>query len=133
MDERGNNSNRSSHEGGSLVGIAVSGTSSQHTHILANQADSSDLHMDMTENNKDNKRHLDNLIENGKPSLINLFALVLAMGNAADAVEILCVGFIMSDISSVTRMDKELLSAAVFLGMLFGGIICGYLSDIIGR
>lgn len=93
---------------------------------------------DFTSNQKnpellESKRNLDNLMENGKPGLINLFVFVLAMGNAADAVEILCVGFIMSDIQGVTTTDKELLSAAVFLGMLFGGILCGYLSDIIGR
>lgn len=61
-------------------------------------------------------------------------ALCLAMGNAADAVEILCVGFIMTDIDSeITSSNKEYLSSSVFMGMLFGGVLCGYISDIVGR
>lgn len=76
---------------------------------------------------------IDNCINNPKHGRSMELALCLAMGNAADAVEIMCVGFIMSDISHVTTLDKELLSAAVFLGMLFGGILGGYFSDRIGR
>eukprot|EP00597_Dinobryon_sp_UTEXLB2267_P002683 CAMPEP_0170068912 /NCGR_PEP_ID=MMETSP0019_2-20121128/7749_1 /TAXON_ID=98059 /ORGANISM="Dinobryon sp., Strain UTEXLB2267" /LENGTH=481 /DNA_ID=CAMNT_0010276755 /DNA_START=106 /DNA_END=1551 /DNA_ORIENTATION=- len=63
-------------------------------------------------------------------------ALCLALGNAADAVEIMCVGFIMTEMQksdNISTSDKEFLSAAVFLGMLFGGVTCGYLSDIFGR
>lgn len=56
------------------------------------------------------------------------------MGNAADAVEIMCVGYVMSEMDDeLTTQDKELLSAAVFIGMLFGGLLCGVLSDKIGR
>jgi MFS family permease len=63
----------------------------------------------------------------------NLICLVLALGNAADAVEISCVGFIMASIPNVSQLDDEFLSAAVFLGMLFGGLLAGVLSDVIGR
>eukprot|EP00597_Dinobryon_sp_UTEXLB2267_P009453 CAMPEP_0170092440 /NCGR_PEP_ID=MMETSP0019_2-20121128/25807_1 /TAXON_ID=98059 /ORGANISM="Dinobryon sp., Strain UTEXLB2267" /LENGTH=407 /DNA_ID=CAMNT_0010312871 /DNA_START=51 /DNA_END=1275 /DNA_ORIENTATION=+ len=55
-------------------------------------------------------------------------ALCLALGNAADAVEIMCVGFIMTEMQksdNISTSDKEFLSAAVFLGMLFGGVTCG--------
>lgn len=55
------------------------------------------------------------------------------MGNVADAVEIMCVGFIMTEIPSLTSLDKELLSAAAFIGMLLGGSIGGIVSDILGR
>lgn len=60
------------------------------------------------------------------------FAIILALGNAADAIEILCIGFIMNELDSTTE-EKEFLSAAVFMGMLVGGLICGIWSDKIGR
>ncbi|KAJ1406338.1 major facilitator superfamily domain-containing protein [Ochromonadaceae sp. CCMP2298] len=60
-------------------------------------------------------------------------ALSLAMGNAADAVEIMCVGFIMTDMGGISTYHKEFLSAAVFIGMLVGGLLVGYASDIVGR
>jgi MFS family permease len=76
---------------------------------------------------------VDNCINNPKPWKPLEFALCLALGNAADAVEIMCIGFIMSDISKVTTLQKELLSAAVFMGMFFGGLFGGYIADRIGR
>jgi MFS family permease len=76
---------------------------------------------------------VDNCINNPKPGAAFGLALALAAGNAADAVEIMCVGFIMSEMDSISTYKKEFLSAAVFMGMLFGGVACGYLSDIIGR
>lgn len=60
-------------------------------------------------------------------------AISLAMGNAADAVEIMCVGFIMSSMDDLSSVDKELLSSAVFMGMLIGGIVGGYVADYLGR
>jgi len=76
---------------------------------------------------------IDNCINNLKEGKCLDMAVCLAMGNVADAVEIICVGFIMSEISDATSLDKELLSSAVFMGMLVGGVAGGYLSDIIGR
>eukprot|EP01039_Chlorochromonas_danica_P002994 gene2994-3267_t len=60
-------------------------------------------------------------------------AFCLAMGNAADAVEIICVGFILAEMDNVSSLDQEFLSSAVFLGMLFGGLLGGLGSDLIGR
>lgn len=77
--------------------------------------------------------YLDNCIET---STIHTkkFALSLAVGNAADAVEILCVGYIMSELDDeMSTSDKELLSAAVFIGMLAGGLLCGIMADRVGR
>lgn len=74
---------------------------------------------------------LNNCIDNNKYDI--LYAIILALGNAADAVEIMCIGYIMNEIDDITTSQKEFLSAAVFLGMLFGGLLCGLLSDKIGR
>ena len=79
---------------------------------------------------------LDLCINHAKPRTILIMTLCLAMGNAADAVEIMCVGFIMTEMQktdNISTFDKEFLSAAVFMGMLFGGVVCGYLSDMYGR
>ena len=80
------------------------------------------------------EKHLvDHCINNQKPNYALFISLCLAMGNVADAVEIMCVGFIMSEISYLSTLNKELLSAAVFIGMLFGGAAGGYISDYLGR
>lgn len=76
---------------------------------------------------------VENLINNTKEHNVMLLTIILALGNAADAIEICCIGFIMTEIPDITTEDKEYLSAAVFLGMFFGGIICGFLSDYVGR
>jgi VNT family MFS transporter (synaptic vesicle glycoprotein 2) len=76
---------------------------------------------------------IDNCIDNPKPGVALMLALSLAAGNAADAVEIMCVGFIMSEMDGISTYKKEFLSAAVFMGMLFGGVACGYISDALGR
>lgn len=76
---------------------------------------------------------IDSCLDNPKDGSVLKIALALAMGNAADAVEIMCVGFILSEMGDISSFKKEFLSAAVFMGMLFGGIICGYVSDVIGR
>ena len=76
---------------------------------------------------------IENCVNNQKPWMPMILSLCLALGNAADAVEIMSVGFIMTEISSLTSFDKEILSAAVFIGMLVGGIVGGYFSDNIGR
>lgn len=77
--------------------------------------------------------NIDRCLNNPKTGAIRTLVLSLAMGNAADAVEIMCVGFIMSEMDNISSYQKSFLSAAVFMGMLFGGVLCGYLSDIIGR
>lgn len=90
-------------------------------------------HLLMEKTMINNQKRLDIALNNPRPYVPFYIALILAMGNAADAVEIMSVGFIMSSITNLTSKDKEFLSAAVFLGMLFGGIVGGQLSDIIGR
>lgn len=60
-------------------------------------------------------------------------SLILALGNASDAIEITCIGFIISSMKDVTASQKEFLSAAVFAGMLLGTVLGGRLSDMYGR
>lgn len=83
--------------------------------------------------NDSNKKVVDEYVDSSMPWKTNMITLALALSNAADAVEIICVGFIMMNYNGVTSLEKEWLSSAVFIGMLFGGIASGYLSDIIGR
>lgn len=69
--------------------------------------------------------------------------LVCGLGNAADAVELMCVGFIIpvmpdfDESHGITPADvawrKGFLAAAVFLGMLVGGLLCGLAADRVGR
>lgn len=76
---------------------------------------------------------IENCLNNPKDGIILKLALSLAMSNAADAVEIMCIGFIMSEMKDISSSDKEYLSSAVFFGMLLGGLFIGGLSDLIGR
>ena len=39
----------------------------------------------------------------------------------------------MGENNEITQSQKEFLTASVFIGMLFGGLMCGYMSDRIGR
>ena len=62
--------------------------------------------------------------------------LVCGWANASDAVEILCVSFILPSAEcelSLTPGDKGVLTAVIFLGMMFGGCLWGNLGDWIGR
>lgn len=64
--------------------------------------------------------------------------LLLACGwaNASDAVEILCVSFLLPTARCdlrLTSFDMGLLSASIFLGMMVGGYMWGYLADCRGR
>ncbi|KAG7380594.1 hypothetical protein PHYPSEUDO_006988 [Phytophthora pseudosyringae] len=64
--------------------------------------------------------------------------LILGLGNAADAVEILSIGYILAVYEDkegvvLTRTQQSLLAAAVFAGMFTGGLLFGSLSDHIGR
>lgn len=78
---------------------------------------------------------------------INLFTqwkywglmLSLGMANSSDASEILCISYILSDREFNEHILQEsawrggLLAAAVFLGMLIGGLFIGTLGDWLGR
>ncbi|KAE8888192.1 hypothetical protein PF005_g21497 [Phytophthora fragariae] len=64
--------------------------------------------------------------------------LILGLGNAADAIEILSIGYILAVYEDkegvvLTRTQQSLLAAAVFAGMFTGGLLFGSLSDYIGR
>lgn len=62
--------------------------------------------------------------------------LVCAMANASDAIEILCVSFVLPAAECdlhLTSSDKGLLSSMTFGGMLIGGYVWGTFSDIYGR
>lgn len=48
---------------------------------------------------------MDRCLDNPRGNVLNLFTFCLAMGNAADAVEILCTGFIMTELNA-SSADK---------------------------
>jgi hypothetical protein len=55
-----------------------------------------------------------------------LLCFTLALCNAGDAVEILCAGFLLSEMGDkITTQEKEFLSSSVFMGMLVGGVFAG--------
>lgn len=65
-----------------------------------------------------------------------LLLLVCGWANASDAVEILCVSFLLPTASCdlhLTSSDKGILTASIFLGMMVGGYLWGYLADQRGR
>ena len=50
----------------------------------------------------------------------HLLLHVLAMGNAADAVELVCMANILPALKDVSIEEKERLASSVFVGMLIG-------------
>lgn len=84
-----------------------------------------------------NKNQQENLlvqcINSGRKSNILWVIFCLAMGNAADAIEIMSIGYIMAEMDNITTTEKEFLSAAVFIGMLLGSLTWGSFADILGR
>ncbi|CAB9501254.1 Synaptic vesicle glycoprotein [Seminavis robusta] len=68
-----------------------------------------------------------------------LIMLALGISNSSDASEILCLSYILSDPTFEDKMLLDsnwrggMLAAAVFLGMLMGGLIVGTLGDFLGR
>lgn len=63
--------------------------------------------------------------------------LGLGVANSSDATEILCISYILADPVFQNTVQKEhgagLLAAAVFLGMLLGGLLVGTMGDWMGR
>lgn len=82
---------------------------------------------------------VDDLLNSGvKLSTLNLITFVLACANAADAVEVLAVGFFLTvyrnaDGSELSSADKSFLTGSIYMGMLLGGVVGGWLSDVAGR
>ncbi|CAN9498915.1 unnamed protein product [Ophioblennius macclurei] len=65
-----------------------------------------------------------------------LLLLVCGWANASDAVEILCVSFLLPTARcdlQLSSSDMGLLTASIFLGMMVGGYMWGYLADRRGR
>ncbi|XP_069551477.1 synaptic vesicle glycoprotein 2B [Brachyistius frenatus] len=65
-----------------------------------------------------------------------LLLLVCGWANASDAVEILCVSFLLPTARCdllLSSSDMGLLTASIFLGMMVGGYMWGYLADQRGR
>jgi len=63
-------------------------------------------------------------------------ALVCGWANASDAVEILCISFLLPSAEcdlELTPARKGWLSAILFVGMMIGGYIWGSLADTLGR
>jgi hypothetical protein len=58
---------------------------------------------------RDQQRIVDRHIDMNQFSYV--FALSLAVGNAADAVEIMCIGYIMNEIDGITTQEKGPLSS----------------------
>lgn len=61
---------------------------------------------------------------------------ILGWANAADAVELICISYVIPELSRAQHISdgqKAALAAGVFLGMLFGGLAGGWLSDRLGR
>ena len=56
----------------------------------------------------------------------------LCMVNAAEAVEVLSAGYILSQVTNDSHQQSAIASA-VFLGMLVGGVVSGVASDHLGR
>ncbi|XP_029992293.1 synaptic vesicle glycoprotein 2C [Sphaeramia orbicularis] len=65
-----------------------------------------------------------------------LLLVVCGWANASDAVEILCVSFLLPTARcdlQLNSSDMGLLTASIFLGMMVGGYMWGYLADQRGR
>ncbi|MGH0115340.1 UNVERIFIED_CONTAM: hypothetical protein FKN15_006768 [Acipenser sinensis] len=65
-----------------------------------------------------------------------LLLVVCGWANASDAVEILCVSFLLPTARcdlQLSSSDMGLLTASIFLGMMIGGYVWGYLADQKGR
>lgn len=61
-------------------------------------------------------------------------AAICGLANASDAVEVLCLGFVLDHLDGgISDQNKGLLSATVFMGMLVGGLAAGFLGDRFGR
>ena len=61
---------------------------------------------------------------------------VCGWANASDAVEILCISFVLPSAEcdlELTPDRKAFLTATMFVGMMIGGYIWGSLGDIFGR
>ena len=59
--------------------------------------------------------------------------LILTIGNAADAVEVMSIGLVLPNLTHLSDADKGALTAAVFAGALVGAVAWGLAGDLVGR
>jgi MFS family permease len=59
--------------------------------------------------------------------------LILTLGNAADAVEVLSIALVLPNLTHLSDADKGALTAAVFAGALVGAVAWGLAGDLVGR
>jgi len=63
-----------------------------------------------------------------------LVVLICGIANATDAIEILSLSYILPEISDgLPKWTEGALSSAVFAGMLTGAMVCGFMTDRLGR
>eukprot|EP00164_Ancoracysta_twista_P007714 GFYU01011002.1.p1 GENE.GFYU01011002.1~~GFYU01011002.1.p1 ORF type:complete len:501 (+),score=123.70 GFYU01011002.1:68-1504(+) len=76
----------------------------------------------------------DEIEATGPGAFQRMVVAACGVGNAADAVEMMCISFIIPELDeSISSGEQGILSAAVFAGMLVGGCIAGVASDRFGR
>ena len=59
--------------------------------------------------------------------------LILTLGNAADAVEVLSIALVLPNLTHLSNEDKGALTSAVFAGALVGAVAWGLAGDLVGR
>ena len=57
--------------------------------------------------------------------------LILTLGNAADAVEVMSIGLVLPNLTHLSDADKGALTAAVFAGALVGAVAWGLAGDLV--
>ncbi|XP_065572428.1 synaptic vesicle glycoprotein 2C-like isoform X1 [Artemia franciscana] len=88
------------------------------------------------ENDEDRVDYEDAIEATGYGRFHYLLLLICGWANAADAVEIICVSFLLPSAEcdlNLSSQDKGWLSAIVFVGMMVGGYLWGSLGDALGR
>eukprot|EP01006_Ploeotia_vitrea_P037769 TRINITY_DN66167_c6_g1_i1.p1 TRINITY_DN66167_c6_g1~~TRINITY_DN66167_c6_g1_i1.p1 ORF type:complete len:541 (-),score=10.68 TRINITY_DN66167_c6_g1_i1:619-2241(-) len=107
---------------------------------LADSCDSSDDHSksNFLQAAPDVSATIEVISRNGWGRWFFLLVGILGLGNAGDAVEVSCVRYILTSYrgphgEKMTEGEEEFLGAAVFAGMLVGGLLVGFASDRLGR
>ena len=59
--------------------------------------------------------------------------LVCGLANGSEAVEAMCMGYILPELPPSAVSQLGFLSSAIFVGMLFGGLLAGGVADRYGR
>jgi len=109
----------------------------QETKILLNSPGSEDDTDNSVEYDSDSGVDYDTAIDKAGYGKFHYWLLwVCGWANASDAVEILCISFLLPSAEcdlALTPARKGWLSAILFVGMMIGGYIWGSLGDSLGR